>query len=78
MRNASRRMRLTVPALLLATAALSACDARFECDEDRPCAFGSVCAALMALAYYRWGGWRRRPLMLAGAQPTPEESQLGE
>ena len=40
--------------------------------------FGSVCAALMALAYYRWGGWRRRPLMLAGAQPTPEESQLGE
>ena len=40
--------------------------------------FGSVCAAAMALAYYRWGGWRSRPLMLAGALPTPEESQLGE
>lgn len=40
--------------------------------------FGSICAALMALAYYRWGGWRRRKLMLAGLQPTAEEAQVGE
>lgn len=40
--------------------------------------FGSVCAAAMALAYYRWGGWRRHGLMLAAMQPTPEEAQLGE
>lgn len=40
--------------------------------------FGSVCAAAMALAYYRWGGWRNRGLMLAGLQPTAEEAQAGE
>lgn len=40
--------------------------------------FGSICAAAMALSYYRWGHWRRRPLMLAGHRPTPEEAQAGE
>ena len=40
--------------------------------------FGSICAASMALAYYRWGSWRNRPLMLSAQQPTPEEAQAGE
>jgi putative MATE family efflux protein len=32
--------------------------------------FGSVTSALLALAYYRWGAWRRRPLMLAPLAAT--------
>ena len=27
--------------------------------------FGSISSAALAYAYYRWGGWRKRGLMLA-------------
>lgn len=40
--------------------------------------FGSVCAALLALVYYRWGRWRSRPLMLGSLQPVPVQAQAGE
>jgi putative MATE family efflux protein len=32
--------------------------------------FGSITSALLAWAYYRWGGWRRRPLMLSPIAST--------
>lgn len=32
--------------------------------------FGSISSALLAWAYYRWGGWRRRPLMLSPLAST--------
>ena len=40
--------------------------------------FGSITAALMALAYYRWGRWRERRLMLAEIAAPPEEVHVGE
>ena len=40
--------------------------------------FGSICAALGACAYYRWGGWRQQGLMLAGAEPPAEDGHVGE
>ncbi|KQP02992.1 MATE family efflux transporter [Pseudorhodoferax sp. Leaf265] len=32
--------------------------------------FGSITSALLAWAYFRWGGWRRRPLMLSPLAST--------
>ena len=32
--------------------------------------FGSITSALLAWAYYRWGRWRRRPLMLSPLAST--------
>ena len=32
----------------------------------------------MALAYYRWGRWRERRLMLAEIAAPPEEVHVGE
>ena len=40
--------------------------------------FGSITAALLALAWYRWGGWRSRPLMLAGIAAPAEDVRVGE
>ncbi len=41
--------------------------------------FGSVCAAAMALAWYRRGSWRQGRLLLAGLSPAPaEETHVGE
>lgn len=46
--------------------------------------FGSITSALIAWAYFRWGGWRRRPLMLAPSAVTAvataaaADTQLGE
>ena len=39
--------------------------------------FGSITAALMALAYYRWGRWRERRLMLAEVATPLEEVHAG-
>ena len=40
--------------------------------------FGSICAALAAGAWYRYGGWRRQGLMLAGAEPPADDGRVGE
>ena len=40
--------------------------------------FGSITAALLALAWYRWGGWRSRPLLLAGIAAPTEDVHVGE
>jgi len=40
--------------------------------------FGSIGAALVAVAYYRWGGWRDRPLLLAAVEAPAEEVHVGE
>lgn len=40
--------------------------------------FGAVCAAVMAMAYYRWGSWRNQGLMLAQDTTTGEELHIGE
>ncbi|RYF80975.1 MAG: MATE family efflux transporter, partial [Comamonadaceae bacterium] len=44
--------------------------------------FGSVTSALLAFAYYRWGRWRERPLMLSQVRvapltPSPDQAQDG-
>lgn len=39
---------------------------------------GSICAALLAIAYYRWGGWRSRALMLAELNAPPDDTHVGE
>lgn len=38
--------------------------------------FGSISSALIAWAYYRWGAWRRRPLMLAALSPAASLAPL--
>ena len=40
--------------------------------------FGAACAMLMALAYYRWAGWRKRPLMLADLNAPADDVHVGE
>ena len=40
--------------------------------------FGSICSALAAWAYYRWGGWRQQGLLLAGAEPPADDGHVGE
>ncbi len=40
--------------------------------------FGSICSAVIAWAYYNWGGWRRQKLMLASVDPAVDELRLGE
>lgn len=46
--------------------------------------FGSIASALVAWAYFRWGQWRERPLMLAqpavavAAAVTAADTQFGE
>ncbi len=40
--------------------------------------FGSICSAVIAWAYYHWGGWRRQKLMLASVDPAVDELRLGE
>lgn len=40
--------------------------------------FGSITSALIAWAYFRWGRWRQRPLMLAPAGVAAVDTQLGE
>ena len=40
--------------------------------------FGSICAALLAIAYYRWGGWRSRALMLAEINAPADDTRVGE
>ena len=40
--------------------------------------FGSISSALVAWAWYRWGGWRRGQLMLAGLSAPAEEVHVGE
>jgi putative MATE family efflux protein len=48
--------------------------------------FGSITSALLAWAYFRWGGWRRRPLMLrpiasttaAAAAASAPDTHYGE
>jgi Na+-driven multidrug efflux pump len=40
--------------------------------------FGAVCSALAALAWYRWGTWRRRGLLLAGLDTQADEGHVGE
>ena len=40
--------------------------------------FGSICAALGAVAWYRRGSWRRQGLMLAGAEPPADDGHVGE
>lgn len=40
--------------------------------------FGTVCSALAALAWYRWGNWHRRGLMLAGLDTHADEAHAGE
>lgn len=39
---------------------------------------GCVGAAVLALAYHRWGRWRERPLLLADLDAPAEEVHLGE
>ena len=39
--------------------------------------FGTVCSALAALAWYRWGTWHRRGLMLAGVDTHADEAHSG-
>ncbi len=40
--------------------------------------FGSVCGAGLALAYYRWGGWRDRRPMLAELAAPAQQGHVGE
>lgn len=40
--------------------------------------FGSITSGLLALAWYRWGGWRNRPLMMAGIAAPAEDVHVGE
>ena len=40
--------------------------------------FGTVCSALFAAAYYRWGGWRQQRAMLADLDTQVEEGRVGE
>jgi Na+-driven multidrug efflux pump len=40
--------------------------------------FGSLCAALGACAYYRWGGWRNNALLMQDASGLAEEAHIGE
>ena len=40
--------------------------------------FGSITAALLAWAYYRWGGWREQGLMLAELDASAEAERIGE
>ena len=39
---------------------------------------GCIGAAVLALAYYRWGRWRDKPLLLADMDAPTEEMHLGE
>ena len=39
---------------------------------------GCIGAAVLALAYHRWGGWRDKPLLLADLGAPTEEGHLGE
>lgn len=40
--------------------------------------FGTICSALIAWAYYRWGGWRQQRAMLADLDTQVEEGHVGE
>jgi len=40
--------------------------------------FGTICSALIAAAYYRWGGWRKQRAMLADLGTQVEEGHVGE
>lgn len=40
--------------------------------------FGSICSALIAWAYYRWGSWREQALLLDKVEPAVEELRVGE
>ena len=40
--------------------------------------FGTVCSALIAVAWYHWGGWRSQRPMLADLDTQVEESRIGE
>ena len=40
--------------------------------------FGSIASALIAWAYYRWGKWRQRPLMMSHPTATAVDTQIGE
>lgn len=39
---------------------------------------GSLVSAAAALAWYRWGGWRNKPLMLDTAEAPFDETHVGE
>jgi len=40
--------------------------------------FGTVCSALAAWGWYRWGGWRNQRPMLADLDSQIEEGHVGE
>lgn len=40
--------------------------------------FGTICSALAAGAYYRWGGWRDQRPMMADLDTQVEEGHVGE
>ena len=40
--------------------------------------FGALCAAAMALYWYRRGSWRQRPLMMDEVPVSGEEGRVGE
>jgi putative MATE family efflux protein len=40
--------------------------------------FGSVCAALMAFGYYRWGAWRKNQARIVEAPASTDDGHIGE
>ena len=40
--------------------------------------FGSVCAAIMAFGYYRWGGWRTKRTSIEEAPASTDDGHIGE
>lgn len=40
--------------------------------------FGSVCAALMAFGYYRWGAWRKLQARIEEPPASTDDGRVGE